>query len=267
MSEEMDTAIQAALAAGDYLRKSFRKLTLEIDRKAKNDFVTEADREAEKRIISILKKKFARYSILAEESGLRDGLETRCWVIDPLDGTTNFIFGYPHFSVSVSLLEAGEPILGVVYDPLRDELFSGQRGKGAFLNGETIRIPPGDTLSEVLMGTGFPFRSREHIDTYLASFKQIFLHSPGLRRDGSAALNISYVAAGRFGGFWELGLSPWDIAAGGLIVEEAGGILSDFVGGRDYLNGGDVIAAPPGVHEEILRIVKSVFKGKRPGIL
>jgi myo-inositol-1(or 4)-monophosphatase len=264
MSSQLEAAVEAAVAAGLYLKRTFGNRSLRVDRKGRNDFVTSADRKAERTILSILKKRFPADSFLAEESGFDSAQAGRVWVIDPLDGTANFVFGYPQFCVSIALLESGRPVIGVVYDPLREDLFTARRGGGARLNGRRIRVARSPGLSEALVATGFPFRSHRQIDVYLACFRAIFLASAGVRRDGSAALNICYVAAGRFGGFWESGLMPWDIAAGALLVEEAGGTLSDFAGGDDHILGGDVVAASPGVHPEILSILDSILKGVRP---
>ncbi len=183
------------------------------------------------------------------------------WIIDPLDGTTNFIHRYPVFSVSIALEYKREIILGVIYEPLKSDLFAAQKGRGAFLNGDIIRVSHVTTLRDSLITTGFPFRRKEFIDSYLVLFRNIFLRVSDLRRAGSAALDLAYLACGRCEGFFEIGLSPWDIAAGELLIKEAGGIVTDFGGGRDYLSTGNIVAGGPGIHGELLEEIKKVFTG------
>ena len=197
---------------------------------------------------------------MAEESLKECGKETYRWIIDPLDGTTNYIHGYPVFSISIALEYDGEIIVGIIFDPLRNELFWTEKGSGAYLNClpiETSQV----NISESLITTGFPFRSKEMIDRYLQLFKNIFLKVSDLRRAGSAALDLAYLACGRCDGFFELGLSPWDIAAGSLLIKEAGGIVTDFGGGNDYIWTGNIVAGNPAVQKEMLEEVKKVFEG------
>jgi myo-inositol-1(or 4)-monophosphatase len=259
-TEFIDTAIRAAKLAGqvilDHLGKISKK---DISLKQTSDFVTTVDRESEKIIIDTIKEHFPGHLFLAEESLKECGKETYRWIIDPLDGTTNYIHGYPVFSVSIALEFEGEIILGVILDPLRNELFWAGKEAGAFLNGNPIKVSEVSILRESLITTGFPFRSKEMIDPYLKLFKNLFLMVSDLRRAGSAALDLAYLACGRCDGFYELGLSPWDIAAGSLLIQEAGGVVTDFGGGVHYLRTGNIVAGNPIVHQEIVREVKNVF--------
>ena len=210
--------------------------------------------------IDTIKKHFPDHLFLAEESLKECGKGTYRWIIDPLDGTTNYIHGYPVFSISIALEYDGEIVTGAIFDPLRNELFWTEKGAGAYLNCLPVEISKVN-IGESLVTTGFPFRSKEIIDTYMKLFKNVFLKVSDLRRSGSAALDLAYLACGRCDGFFELGLSPWDIAAGSLLIKEAGGIVTDFEGGNDYIWTGNIVAGNPEVHKEILREVKSVFKG------
>ncbi len=259
--EFIDTAIKAAKLAGqvviDHLGKISRS---DINLKQTSDFVTSVDKESEKVIIDTLKESLPDHHFLAEESLKECGKGTYRWIIDPLDGTTNYIHGYPVFSVSIALEYEGEIIAGIIFDPIRDELFWSEKGEGAFLGCTSLKVS--DTnIRESLLSTGFPFRKREMINTYLKLFKNIFLKVSDLRRAGSAALDLAYLACGRCDGFFELGLSPWDIAVGSLLIKEAGGVVTDFGGGTKYLLTGNIVAGNPAVHKEILREVKEVFKG------
>ena len=227
-----------------------------IQEKGRNDFVTIVDRRAEEAIVTLIRERFPDHAIMAEESSPTGGPSGFRWYIDPLDGTTNFIHGYPLFSVSVGLADPQGMRAAAVYDPLRDEMFTATRGGGAFLNGRPIKVSPAEKLSKSLLVTGFPFRSLDRLDPYLASFRSLILASSGIRRDGSAALDLAYVACGRYDGFWEMSLSPWDVAAGSLLVREAGGVVTDFQGREDYLESGDIIAATLNVHPAMLRIVR-----------
>ncbi len=230
-----------------------------VREKGRNDFVTIVDREAESAIVRIVRERFPDHAILAEESPPSEGRPGYRWHIDPLDGTTNFIHGYPLFAVSVGFEDPQGMRAAAILDPVRDEMFTAARGHGAFLNGESIRASSVESLSQSLVVTGIPFRSLARIDEYLASFRAMILGASGIRRDGSAALNLAYVACGRYDGFWEMSLSPWDVAAGSLIVREAGGLVTDFGGGDRHIETGDIIAANPHVHATILRIVRDAF--------
>ncbi len=260
--EFLDTAIEAAKLAGKFILENLGKITArDIDLKHASDFVTTVDRESEKIIIETIKENYPDHHILAEES-LKEsaGYEYR-WIIDPLDGTTNYIHGYPVFSVSIAMEYRGEIILGVTFDPLRDELFWSEKGEGAFLNCAPLKVSERNDLRECLITTGFPFRKKDLIDPYLRLFKNLFLKVSDMRRAGSAALDLAHLACGKCDGFFEIGLSPWDIAVGSLLIQEAGGIITDFGGEDDYLQTGNIVAGNPAVQRDILREVKDVFKG------
>ena len=255
MHPMLNIAVRAARRAGTIITRSLDKnQDLQIDRKGKNDFVTQIDRQAEAAIIDILHKAYPNHAILAEESGLQQG-DGHQWVIDPLDGTTNFLHGNPQFAVSIGLKYRDNLEHGVIYDPLRDELFTASRGQGAFLNDRRVRVS-NNSFNGALLGTGFPFRKQHHLETYLNTFKALFAHASDVRRPGSAALDLAYVATGRLDGFWEIGLNEWDMAAGILLILEAGGLVSDFGGGNDYFSTGNLIAGNPKVHKGILQTIQ-----------
>jgi myo-inositol-1(or 4)-monophosphatase len=255
-------AIEAAKLAGGIILDNLGRVSkADISIKQTSDFVTRVDKESEREIISTIKKNFPGHHFLAEESVKEIATDGYRWIIDPLDGTTNFIHRYPVFSVSIALQYKKEIILGVVYEPLKDDLFAAQKGRGSFLNGDTIRVSQTTTLKDSLITTGFPFRRRKFIDSYLGLFRSVFFRVSDLRRAGSAALDLAYLACGRCDGFFEIGLSPWDVAAGALLIREAGGIVTDFGGGRDYLSTGNIVAGIPGVHGELLEEIKKVFAG------
>src|SRR4030066_989330 len=261
MKEFLDTAIKAARLAGEVILDNLGKISKkDISLKRASDFVTSVDKKSERVIIDTIKENFPDHLFLAEESLKECGKEAYRWIIDPLDGTTNYIHGYPVFSTSIALEYAGEIIIGVTLDPLRNELFWAEKGSGAYLNCLRMEVSKVN-IGESLVTTGFPFRSKEMIDTYLKLFKNIFLKVSDLRRAGSAALDLAYLACGRCDGFFELGLSPWDIAAGSLLIKEAGGIVTDFGGGNDYIWTGNIVAGNPAVQKEMLEEVKNVFKG------
>jgi myo-inositol-1(or 4)-monophosphatase len=256
MNPTLNIAIRAARSAGNVIIRNLGKLdTLAIHTKDRNDFVTEVDRQAEQEIIYILRKAFPGHSILAEESGLQEGDEHQ-WIIDPLDGTTNFLHGFPQFAVSIAMRHKGRLEHGVIYDPLRQEIFSASRGAGATLNDQRIRVTNRKTLEGSLLGTGFPFKSQQHLETYLDMFRALFPQTAGIRRAGSAALDLAYVATGRLDGFWEIGLSIWDMAAGVLLIQEAGGLSSDFTGGHEHLESGNIVAGNPKLFAEILKTIR-----------
>jgi len=255
MHPMLNIAIRAARSAGNIIARAADRVDqLTVLQKSDNDFVTEIDRQAERTIIQTIHKAYPDHAILAEESGSQTGSEFE-WVIDPLDGTTNFLHGFPQFAVSIGVRKQGRLEQAVVYDPLRQELFTASRGNGAALNDRRIRVTTRTDLNGALLGTGFPFKKQQHLDTYLATFKALFPMTAGLRRAGSAALDLAYVAAGRLDGFWEIGLSEWDMAAGVLLVQEAGGLVSDFAGGNEFMQSGNLIAANPKVfkamHQQI----------------
>lgn len=252
------TARHAAEAAGEIIRANWHKPKT-IDYKGVIDLVTDTDRQCERTIVEILTRRFPEHSILAEEETLleRHGNSFR-WIVDPLDGTTNFAHGYPHFCVSIALEQEGEVILGLVYDPLRRECFRAIKDHGATLNGQSIHCSTIDDLDKALLATGFPYDRREHADYYLSYFNAFLTRCQGIRRNGSAALDLCYVACGRIDGYWELKLKPWDVAAGSLIVSEARGKLSDFRGQRFDISGSETLAANALIHPQMARITGAV---------
>ena len=259
----LDVAVKAARAGGRILMAHLGKLTAaDVSRKGESDWVTTIDRASEKAVIGVLLKAFPGHTIKAEESAptARAGLYQ--WLIDPLDGTTNYIHRFPMFCVSIALAHAGRLEVGVIYDPQRNELFTARRGHGAWLNGRRIRVSRHAVLREALLATGFPFRAKRHLDPYMESFRRLFLETGSIRRAGSAALDLAYTACGRVDGFWEMALSSWDMAAGALLIQEAGGKVSDFFGGSTYLNSGHIAAANPVIHRKMVGIVAPVFRGK-----
>lgn len=239
---------------------------LQIEAKQHHDFVTEIDKRSEESIIRSIQRAFPDHAILAEESGQGQSSSACRWIIDPLDGTTNFIHGVPMFAVSIALEVEGELKVGVVYEPVRRELFTAEKGKGAFLNNRRITVSTTAERSRCLLATGFPFRNYELLDDYLSIFKSFMVQTSGIRRPGSAALDLCYLACGRFDGFWELNLKPWDIAAGALIIKEAGGRITDFAGGHHFLNKGNVIGSNASIHSWMLETVKEVLHDKVNGL-
>ncbi len=255
MHPSLNIAIRAARSAGRLImRYSDRLDQIQVESKSRNDFVSDVDRAAEAAIIQELRNRFPSHAILAEESG-EQGSGDFQWIIDPLDGTTNYLHGFPQFSISIALKYKGQLECGVVYDPLREELFTAARGQGAQLNDRKLRVATRPSLEGALIGTGFPFRDQRHIDAYLGMFKAMTLATAGLRRPGSAALDLAYVAAGRTDGFWEIGLSTWDCAAGALLILEAGGTVTDFGGGTRFLDTGNLIAGNLKVHRAMLDLL------------
>jgi len=237
----------AVRAARQTIMRAYTELDrIEVDAKGVNDFVTSVDKEAEAAIIYQIRKSYPDHSIVGEENGENRGTnQDYLWIVDPLDGTNNFVNGVPHFAVSIAMQYKGKTEVAVVYDPVRDELFSAVRGKGAKLNDFRLRVNNVNDLGGSLVATGFPFKARQHTETYMKLFGEAFSLSADLRRAGSAALDLAYVAAGRVDAFFELGLKPWDIAAGDLIVREAGGTVTDFSGGHNYLLSGHIVAGAP----------------------
>ncbi len=261
----LNIGIRAARKAGDQIMRNMNRLhQLEVRRKDRNDFVTEVDLRAEADIIEVIRNSFPDHGILAEESGRTDskhglknadGHDEFVWIIDPLDGTTNFIHGFPQFAVSIGLQRRGRMECAVIYDPLKQELFTAAQGDGARLDDKRIRVSKQVTLDGALIGTGFPYRANmQWLDAYMDMFKVLTQQAAGLRRPGAASLDLAYVAAGRLDGFWELGLAPWDTAAGKLLVTEAGGLISTLAGG-EYEHQGHIVAGTPKVHAALLEAI------------
>jgi myo-inositol-1(or 4)-monophosphatase len=235
-------AVRAARAAGQIILRYMNRLdSLEVIEKQRHDYVSEVDKMAEAEIIRELKRAYPRDAILAEESG-QIGKSRNVWAIDPLDGTHNYLRGFPHFCVSIALLEGGEPVIGVVYDPLRDELFTASKGDGAYLNDRRIRVGKRENLGGALLATGFPYRQRRHLDAQIGMTRALLAEAEDIRRTGSAALDLAYVAAGRVDGYFEIGLYTWDMAAGCLLVREAGGRYCDFAGRDGIPETGNLVA-------------------------
>jgi myo-inositol-1(or 4)-monophosphatase len=260
MANYLETAAAIAREAGALLRQYFeRKVSFEL--KGEFDLVTEADRASERLVVDRLRSYFPAHGILAEESGLHESPSEYRWYVDPLDGTTNFAHGYPAFNVTLALERAGELLCGVVYDPVRDEMFSTELGAGAYLNNRRIHVSKAHAVEVALLVTGFPSRKR-HESVNIHFFHQAAMSSHGVRRSGSAALDLAHVSCGRLDGFWEFGLNPWDMAAGLLLVREAGGVCSDMRGGPADLRGEDVVADNGLIHAELLELFGEVFAGR-----
>ncbi|WP_185236416.1 inositol monophosphatase family protein [Teredinibacter franksiae] len=259
MEPMLNIALKAARKAGEVLEQSFERLDLiNIEEKGRNDFVSEADRKSEREVIYHLSKSYPDHKFIGEETGVSGAEDSEYeWIIDPLDGTTNFIHGVPQFAVSIACKYRGQLEHAVVLDPIKREEFTASRGKGAMLNGRRLRVTNRKSLDGALIGTGVPFNgfALEHIDDYLNCLREVAGQTAGIRRPGSAALDLAYVAAGRFDGFWEMNLQPWDMAAGVLLVREAGGLLSGFKGDSDYLERGHIVCGTPKVFKPLLQIV------------
>ncbi len=252
----LNTAVKAARkAAAIITRASYDVDKLTIRAKQKNDFVSEVDHAAEEAIIAVLREAYPDHGFLAEESGETDTEREFVWVIDPLDGTTNFLHGFPQYCVSIALMQKGVAQQAVVFDPNRNELFTATKGVGAYLNDRRIRVTKTDRIEETLIGTGFPFREQANLDDYVRMMKNVMRTTSGIRRPGAAALDLAWVAAGRIDGFWEIGLSPWDMAAGALLVREAGGLVTDLEGNPGYMESGRVIAANAKVFSAFLKLL------------
>ncbi|MGI9272148.1 MAG: inositol monophosphatase family protein [Woeseiaceae bacterium] len=254
----LNVAVMAARRAGSTLIKKMVNLgKLKIEQKGHNDFVSDADRAAEKAVIDCIHKHYPDHAILAEESGASGESDT-VWIIDPLDGTTNYLHGFPVWAVSIGVQENGRMEHGVVYDPLREELFTASRGQGAQVDGHKIRVSGLHELSGALIGTGFPFRDADmDIAPYMAMLTKTIQHTSGVRRAGAAALDLCYVAAGRLDAYFETGLAPWDLAAGSLILREAGGIVSGLDGSENFLDTGHVLCGTPRVYRDFAKLCAS----------
>ena len=256
MQPMLNIAVRAARSAGDIILRSSDNIgQLNVDQKGKNDFASDVDRAAEREIINIIKTAYPDHAILAEESGEHQGNDF-VWIIDPLDGTTNFLHGFPQYAVSIALKYRGRLEVAAIYDPLRDELFTARRGGGALLNSRRLRVTSPLSMKGALIGTGFPFKTDTHLDAYVGMFKAISMQAAGIRRAGAAALDLAYVAAGRLDGFWEIGIMPWDMAAGILLIQEAGGVVTDFSFNDNYLESGNIIAGSPKMHQMLYQLIE-----------
>jgi myo-inositol-1(or 4)-monophosphatase len=258
----LQAAIDAAREGGEILVRHWRNLPPgSIEEKKKNDFVTVADRESEQRIIAAIRARFPDDAFLGEEGGSQPGTgtasarrEARTWIVDPLDGTANFIAGFPFWCVSIAARENGRVSAGVIWDPLREEIYTAERGGGAWRNGTKLAVTSRDSIDGAFVATGFPFRSRGLIDAYLALFRGVFVRARGIRRAGSAALDLALVASGVYDAFFELHLAPWDIAAGAILIEEAGGSIADFDGGERFWESGNILAGSPGIVRDLVAL-------------
>jgi len=256
MHPMLNIAVKAARRAGGIISRASQNLdVLTIKHKSLNDLVSEVDRASEEAIIDVIKSAYPEHAILAEESGA-SGDSEYVWIIDPLDGTTNFLHGFPQYCVSIGLLHKGVPTQGVIFDPTRNDLYTASRGRGAFLNDRRLRVSRRDKLIDGLIGTGFPFRMFEYLDAYNAMLKDMMTKCAGVRRPGSAALDLAAVAAGHFDGFWEIGLSPWDMAAGVLMITESGGLVGDFEGNDKFMERGQIVAGNPKIFSQILHVLQ-----------
>jgi myo-inositol-1(or 4)-monophosphatase len=257
MHPMLTIAVRAARRAGSIInRASLDGGGLEVRAKQRNDFVTRVDTASEEAILEIVRKAYPDHAVLAEESGAAAGQAEYQWVIDPLDGTTNFIHGFPQYCVSIAVRHRGALAHGVIYDPVKNELFTASKGRGAFLNDRRIRVSKCLRLGDALVGTGFPFKEVERIELYSEQLKRIMQATAGVRRAGAAALDLAYVACGRLDAFWELGLSPWDMAAGALMIQEAGGLVGDLRGEGGYLESGEIACATPKIFPTLLEALR-----------
>ncbi len=254
MNPVLTIAKRAALSAGRILLRHFDHLErLTVTTKQRSDFVSEADVQAEREIIQTLRRTYPNHGILAEESGEQPGQDDYQWIIDPLDGTTNFLHGIPHFAISIGFRHKNRLEAALVYDPIRQEMFVASRGESAQVNDRRIRVSGVIPMENALLGTGFPFRHPQHQPAYLGIFNTLMGRCLEIRRTGAASLDLAYVAAGRLDGFWEIGLKPWDMAGGALLVLEAGGLVGDFAGGNDFLQSGNIVAGNPKIFKALLQ--------------
>ena len=258
MHPMLNIGIRAARAAGDHIVRSMDRIErLNVSSKGLNDFVSDVDKRAEEIIIDTIHKSYPGHGILAEESG-QHGTHEFQWIVDPLDGTTNFLHGFPHFAVSIALEYRGQLDQAVVYDPLKQELFTASKGGGAFLNNRRIRVSQHKSLQGALLGTGFPFGESDRLEIFIESFRAIFPMTAGIRRAGTASLDLAYVACGRLDGFWEYGLKIWDMAAGALLITEAGGIVSSINTNENFLKDGNIVTGNAKIHKELSTIFSSL---------
>ena len=253
----LNIAVRAARRAGSIInRATLDGGALQVRSKRANDFVTRVDSAAEEAVIDIVRKAYPDHGFIAEESGESTPDAGYLWIIDPLDGTTNFIHGFPQYAVSIGVQHRGALAHAVVYDPTKNELFTASKGRGAFLNDRRIRVSKCLKLDDALVGTGFPFKELGRLDLYVKQLRTFMSKSSGVRRAGAAALDLAYVACGRLDAFWELGLAPWDMAAGALLIQEAGGLVADITGEQDFMSTGDVIAATPKIFPAVLEAMR-----------
>jgi len=261
MHPMLNTAIKAARRAGGIINRAAQNLDMVVvARKSQADYVSEADRAAENAIIDVLLGAYPSHSILAEESGAQ-GASDYQWIIDPLDGTTNFLHGLPQYAVSIALAHKGAITQAVIYDPNRNDLFTASKGRGAYVNDRRLRVSKRIRLEDALIGTGFPFRQLANLEEYIGMFRDLVKQTAGVRRPGSASLDLAYVAAGWYDGFWELGLSKWDIAAGSLLITEAGGLVGDLRGESTWLDTGNIVAGSPKIFAQMLQVIAPHLKG------
>lgn len=258
MHPMLNTAVKAARRAGAIINRASLAGGFEVQAKRANDFVTEVDKAAEAAVIGIIRQAYPEHAILAEETGedAGGGKNEYTWVIDPLDGTTNFIHGFPQYCVSIGIRYRGQVAHAVIYDPVKNELFTGSKGRGAFLNDRRVRVTKCAHLRDGLIGTGFPFKELSRLDPYMRQMHTMIKSCAGVRRAGAAALDLAYVACGRLDGFWEMGLSKWDMAAGALLVKEAGGLVGGLTGEDDWYETGDIVASTPKVFPQLLAAIK-----------
>ena len=253
----LNIAVRAARRAGSIInRAALGGDALVVRAKQANDFVTQVDRAAEESIIEIVRKAYPDHGFLAEESGASAKDAEYRWIIDPLDGTTNFIHGFPQYGVSIAIEHRGALAHAVVYDPVKNELFTASKGRGAFLNDRRVRVSKCLRLQDALVGTGFPFKEASRLELYTRQLKRLMQTSAGVRRAGAAALDLAYVACGRLDAFWELGLAPWDMAAGSLLIQEAGGLVGDLAGEAGFMESGDISAGTPKVFAALLEALR-----------
>lgn len=257
MHPMLNIAVKAARRAGTIINRATQDLDLlTVQRKGKHDYVSEVDKMAEQAIVETLLEAYPDHAILAEEGGAQ-GKSEYVWIIDPLDGTTNFLHGLPQFAVSIALQHKGLLTQAVVFDPTRNELYSATRGGGTYLNDRRLRVSKQTRLEDALIGTGFPYHDYSFLDSYLKIFKDLVPKVAGVRRPGAASLDLAYVAAGRYDGFWEAGLKPWDMAAGILLIQEAGGLVTDFGGGENVLGSGNIVGGNPKIFAQLLNIIQA----------
>ncbi|MFA5627298.1 MAG: inositol monophosphatase family protein [Thiohalomonadaceae bacterium] len=261
MHPMLNIAVRAARRAGEIISRAAEHVDgLVVTSKSHNDFVSEVDRRAELEIIQIIHKAYPDHAILAEESGAQhNSSDIHQWIIDPLDGTTNFLHGFPQYAVSIALMVKGQLEQAVIYDPNSQDLYTASRGAGAQLNNRRIRVSRRSELPGTLIGTGFPFRQPELLEPYLDTFRAVAPKVADIRRAGSAALDLAYVAAGRLDGFWEFGLEPWDMAAGVLLIQEAGGVVTDFAGDQNFLTSGNIVGGNLKLHSALLNTIRPVL--------